>query len=299
MMEIRVLEYFLAIVEYGSITSAAKHVHVAQPSLSRQLARLEQDLGLALFRRGEGALRLTPGGAAFHPVARDLVTRAHLARATARSMASGQGVPLTVVAPPTTIADVVAPFIVASGRDGPIVDVIEASPQMVFSVLADGTADFAVGTRPPDRELDHIVLGHAAVWAQVPAEHPWADRSTVTLEELTRTPLIVMDEAHGVRRIFDEAAAAAGLGYLTAYVARSPSVAQALAAAGRGVCVASDDPRFGLQPLPITHLGTPLHVTLFGAWDPSHYAAAQIRTCLEALTAFCDTQLTGLGHHVA
>lgn len=293
-MEIRVLEYFLAIVEHGSITAAARHVHVAQPSLSRQILRLEQDLGLQLFRRGEGALRLTPGGAAFQPVARDLVTRAHLARAAARSMASGKGVPLTVVAPPTTIADVVAPFIVASGPDGPIVDVVEASPQHVFSELADGTADFAIGTRPPDGHLDNLVLGHAAVWAQVPDEHRWARRETVTLDELSRTPLIVMDEDHGIRRIFDEAVAAAGLGYQAAYVAHTPSIAQALAAAGRGVCVASDDPRFGLRTLPITHQGVKLHVTLFGAWDPSHYAAPQIRSCLKDLARFCDTQLTGL-----
>ena len=71
------------------------------------------------------------------------------------------------------------------------------------------------------------------------------------LEELIEWPLIVMHDDHGVRRMFDEAIAREGLAYRAAHVARTPNVAQALAAAGRGVCVVSDDSRFGLRELPI------------------------------------------------
>jgi LysR family transcriptional regulator, benzoate and cis,cis-muconate-responsive activator of ben and cat genes len=287
MVQLRVLEYFLAIVDQGSITAAAAHVHVAQPSLSRQIRQLEYELSLTLFRRGGGALQLTPGGQAFLPIARDLVSRAGLARATARSLSTGTGIPLRVIAPPTTVADVVAPFVVSSGPAGQIVDVVEAAPNRVYAALADGQADFAIGTRPPGSDLRHVVLGRAPVWAQVPASHVWYGRDHITLADLSTVPVIVMDEGHGVRRILDEAVAGAGLGYDAAYVAHSPPVAQALAAAGRGACILSDDARFGLRPLPIRHASSVLHVTLFGAWDPTHYAADQIRERMGELANFC------------
>jgi DNA-binding transcriptional LysR family regulator len=286
-VELRVLEYFLSIADLGSVTAAAQEVHVTQPSLSRQIQQLEKELGLTLFRRGEGPLRLTPAGRAFLPVARDLTARARLARDTARSMASGAGVPLTVIAPPTTVTDVVAPFVVASGVEGQITDVVEASPHSVYGALAVGRADFAIGTRPPPTDLSYVVLGQACVWAQVSPTHPWAGRDHVTLSDLSTGHVIVMDELHGVRRVLDEAVAKAGLGYHASYVARAPAVAQALAAAGKGVCVVSDDPRFGLRSLPIRLADEPLHITLFGAWDATHYAAAQIRSCLDGLAVFC------------
>ncbi|MFF5138212.1 LysR family transcriptional regulator [Streptomyces sp. NPDC013157] len=286
-MELRVLEYFLSIVDLGSVTAAAHEVHVTQPSLSRQIRHLERELGLTLFRRGEGPLKLTPAGRAFLPVARDVIARARLARDTARSMASGAGVPLTVIAPPTTVTDVVAPFVVASGPEGQITDVVEASPHGVYGALSVGQADFAIGTRPPPSDLSYVVLGQACVWVQVASGHPWAGRDHVTLEDLSTDRVIVMDELHGVRRVLDEAVAKAGLGYNASYVARAPAVAQALAAAGKGVCVVSDDPRFALRSLPIRLADGPLHVTLFGAWDSTHYASAQIRSCLDRLTVFC------------
>ncbi|NBM16628.1 LysR family transcriptional regulator [Streptomyces sp. GC420] len=286
-MELRVLEYFLSVVDLGSVTAASQEVHVTQPSLSRQIRQLEHELGLTLFRRGEGALRLTPAGRAFLPVARDLIARSRLAKDTARSMASGAGVPLTVIAPPTTVTDVVAPFVVASGPPGQIVDVVEASPHGVYTALAIGQADFAIGTRPPGSDLEYTVLGQAPVWAQMAPGHPWADRDHVDLTDISTGRVIVMDELHGVRRVLDEAAAKAGLGYDAAYVARAPAVAQALAAAGKGVCILSDDPRFGLRSLPIRLTDGLLHVTLFGAWDPTHYAASQIRACLDELAEFC------------
>ncbi|MEU9240756.1 LysR family transcriptional regulator [Streptomyces sp. NPDC048385] len=286
-MELRVLEYFLSIVDLGSVTAASQDVHVTQPSLSRQIRQLEHELGLTLFRRGEGALRLSPAGRAFLPVARDLVARARLARDTARSMASGAGIPLTVIAPATTVTDVVAPFIVAGGPQGQIVDVVEASPHGVYAALTVGQADFAIGTRPPGSELEYVVLAQAPVWAQVAPDHPWAGRDRVGLADISTGPVIVMDEFHGVRRVLDEAAAKAGLGYDATHVARAPAVAQALAAAGKGACILSDDPRFGLRSLPIDLADGPLHITLFGAWDPTHYAASQIRACLDDLALFC------------
>src|SRR5215475_1039999 len=100
-MELRHLRYFIAIAEHGTVTGAAKAVLVAQPSLSRQLNRLETELGVTLFHHGVGRLRLTPAGIEFLAMARDLVSRADSAIAAAAALATGSVARLTIAAPVT------------------------------------------------------------------------------------------------------------------------------------------------------------------------------------------------------
>ncbi|WP_448003067.1 LysR family transcriptional regulator [Agromyces bauzanensis] len=285
-MDLRLLRYFLAVCEAGTSHGAAAAVRVAQPSLSRQIRRLEQDLGFELFERSARGLSLTAAGRRFLPVAEDLLARASQAASTARSIARGTVSDLTVVAAPTTVTDVISPFIVRAGADGVIGNVIEAMPEHVYAAIERGDADFAVGTRIPPAELRSMVLGHAYLWAQMPKDHPLAARPSIPIAELTREPLIVMSRAHGVRQMLDSAAARAGLAFTASVETTSPVLAQALAAAGRGVCVLSDDPHFDLAAVPISEAGGDLIITLFGVWDRMHYASARIATCLEELSAF-------------
>lgn len=61
-MELRVLRYFLAVAEEGNITSAAKYLHITQPTLSRQIMELEEEIGKKLIIRGKRKLTLTDEG---------------------------------------------------------------------------------------------------------------------------------------------------------------------------------------------------------------------------------------------
>ena len=61
-MELRQLEYFLAVVEHGTLTKAAAALHLAQPSLSQMIKTLERDLGTQLFHRVGRRLVLSPAG---------------------------------------------------------------------------------------------------------------------------------------------------------------------------------------------------------------------------------------------
>ena len=72
-MELRVLRYFTAVVDEGSITDAAKALHVTQPTLSRQLAQLEQEMGAPLFTRGRTGVELTDRGSVLNRYARDIL----------------------------------------------------------------------------------------------------------------------------------------------------------------------------------------------------------------------------------
>lgn len=283
-MDWRSLRYFLAIVDAGSATAAAQMVHVAQPSLSRQIRRLEKDLGLVLFDRSAKSLTLSAAGRAFLPVARDLVNRTTQAQATATTMSKGTISRLTVASAPTTVADIISPYIVQAGPAGPIVNVVEASPEHVYDAIGD--ADFAVGTRIPPAEMNSKVIGHAYLWAQFPRGHSLVGRGRVDIADLVSQPLIVMTQDHRVRRMFDAAVLREGLSYTPAFETESPYVAQALAAAGRGVCILSDDSRYDLEVASIGLAGGELNITLFGVWDPVHYAADRIVECLDDLSSF-------------
>ncbi|MGO2745311.1 LysR family transcriptional regulator [Microbacterium sp.] len=285
-MELRLLRYFVAASEHGTVHGAAEAVHVAQPSLSRQLRRLEQDLGFALFDRAPRGVTLTAAGRAFLPIAQDLLTRDERATATARSIAGGDGGGLTVASAGTTVTDILAPFIVAQGANGPISNAIEVVPENVYGVFERGDADFAVGTRIPPAEFRSRVIGYAYLWAQVHPDHPLASAETIPMARLLREPLIVMSRAHGVRNMFDTAVARAGLSYTPAIETESSSLALALAAAGSGICVLSDDSRYGLRTVPIRATDGDLAITLYGVWDDKHFASTRIEHCLGALSEF-------------
>lgn len=287
-MDLRLLQYFTAVCDHGSLHAAAAAVHVAQPSLSRQIRRLESELGFALFDRSPRGLGPTAAGRAFLPVARDLLTRSAQVETIAAAIARG-GVPeLTVVAAGTTVADIIAPFVVRAGRQGAIANVIEANPERVYSHLLTGEADFAVGTRLPSPEFDHRIVGHAYLWAQVHPDHRFARLESVAIGDLVTEPIVAMARSHGVRQMFDNAVASADLTYAPAFETESAATAQALAAAERGVCVLSDDSRYGLTSLPIRVRDQELSITLYGVWSSLHFAAAQISDTLDELGAFID-----------
>ena len=83
-MNLRQLQYFVAVVEEGNFTRAAQRLYVAQPSLSKQLAALEHELGGPLIERLTRGVRLTPSGRAFLPEARAAILSAERARRSAR-----------------------------------------------------------------------------------------------------------------------------------------------------------------------------------------------------------------------
>ena len=72
-MELRVLRYFLAVAQYQNITKAAQELLISQPTLSRQLAELEAELGVTLFIRGHRQITLTEAGEYLQARAKEIV----------------------------------------------------------------------------------------------------------------------------------------------------------------------------------------------------------------------------------
>ncbi len=286
-MELRVLRYFLAVADHGSVTAAAREVHVAQPSLSRQLRALEAELGVELFVRDGRALRLAHAGRRFLPIARDLVARADVAGATMTALAHGLNVPLAVAAHATTIADVIAPFVASRGRTTVTPTFVAAGADAAYTALARSEVDVAISTSPPPRDTAAVQVAEFPIWAQVPATHAWASLDEVALELLLGQPLVLLDQSFGTRRVFDTEVSRSGAAYELAAEVGVPEIAQALASAGRGVAVVTDEPAYGLHAVAVTGAGGRLGITLYAAWSPTHYAVEAIRELAGALAAFC------------
>jgi DNA-binding transcriptional LysR family regulator len=139
---------FLAVAEEGSVSGAARRLRLSQPTLSRQLAGLEQALGESLFRRSVTGARLTSAGERLLEPARRMAEWAgEVGRAAERADLGPQGL-VRVTAPPIVAYDFLAPFAAWLGRHHPALR-LEVLATMQYLDLARGEADLALRLRPP------------------------------------------------------------------------------------------------------------------------------------------------------
>jgi DNA-binding transcriptional LysR family regulator len=286
-MELRTLRYFVAIADLGGVTKAAEVVRVAQPSLSRQLRALEREFGTALFERHPGRLQLSSAGSELLPIARDLLAQADALASTARTLAAGGLRHLRIAAPPTTVADVVAPFIATFGRADPQPSVSSVPSGDVYELLQAGAADVVLSPRPPGRRVRSEVVADFPIWLYVAPDDPRTRRRKIHIASLQAERLLLLPPSFVQRRLFEAAATQAGLALDGAREVTSPDVAQALCAAGWGDAVVSDDHRFGIHGLKIETSEGALTMPVHAAWSPRHIASDQIVGIVNRLTDFC------------
>lgn len=290
-MELRVIRYFLAAADAGTVTGGAERVRVSQPAVSRQLAALERELGVTLFERGHGALTLTHAGRRFYAMASDLVRRADTAAASV-GPSRAEDLRLSVVAQSTTMLHTLAPFTAAHGGAHPVIDVIDSTPARVYDTVLREGADIGVSTTPPPAGWAGRRLIEVSVMAFVPPGHPLAEETghpTIEVDRLTQYPLILMDRTHNARVRFDEALMSARETPAAFIEMNSAPMALGHAATGRGIAVLTGEGQFGLRPLKVTQAGAPLGIALYAGWDPTHYAADIIERWVDAYQAWLPT----------
>ena len=291
-VDLRLLTTFRAIAELGSVSAASRQLVVGQPALTRQLQQLERQVGLALFAREGGRLVLTPGGGRFLAAAREVLEAADTARSLASSLAAGRLDRVRAAAPTTTLTDVLAPFLATLAPDDPLITVEEAHSAEAVGGLRS-RYDLALVTAPPPHHLRSERIAVLPVWAHVPPGHPLAQHDEVPVTQLAASRLLVLSPAARSRRLLDESLVEAGVAAHELLECSNPQVAQALAAAGRGVAVLSDDPRFDLVPLRIRTSDGHLRLTLHAAWDARHHAADELAALAGRLRDFCARRYAG------
>ncbi|MGC0334135.1 DNA-binding transcriptional LysR family regulator [Streptomyces sp. SAI-170] len=248
-MDLNTLRQFLAVARLEHLSRAADELRVAQPSLSRSIARLESELGTALFDRA-GRLRLNQAGALF----RDHVERAlgeleAGRRAVAEVGGEGFG---TVRLASETFLTVTGPL-AAFKRAHPSVEV--ELHQLTAAEMARGLraqdVDLCVASQPlPADGLETARLLDEQVWLVTPLGHPLADRTCVRVAELADQPFVTTRKGHWQRRLLDRLFAAEDLTPRIVCEGDEPSAVADLIQAGLGVGLIPDMARGAALNLP-------------------------------------------------
>ncbi|TYC08956.1 LysR family transcriptional regulator [Actinomadura syzygii] len=185
-MELRQLRYFVAVAEHLGFGRAAKHLHLAQQSLSQQIGALERDLGVRLFDRDTRGTRLTDAGRVFLPEARAVLARADAAASVARRAGRGEIGRLDLAFLTSTANYMLPPVVKALRERFPDLELTTHNVPIdeLVAGLRDGRFD-AGFTRPPlVPDLATRVLTTEPVCAVLPAGHPLAGRAELRLADL-------------------------------------------------------------------------------------------------------------------
>jgi DNA-binding transcriptional LysR family regulator len=239
-MELRQLEYFLAVAEEANFTRAAARLHVAQPGVSAQIKRLERELGQELLDRSGRSVRLTEAGEVALPYARaalEAVACARLAVDELTGLVRGHVAVGAVTSHPFDLPALLAGF----HDDHPEVEITlaEANSDRLVDDLRSGRLDaaiIAVGATPPaDLELE--VVTDEAIAAAVCHRDPLARRKTIPLGALRDHTLICLPAGAGIRSHLETACRAAGFTPHVAFEASTPVMLAQLAARGLGIAI--------------------------------------------------------------
>ena len=238
-MELRHLRYFMAVAEAGSLTSAAeRRLHTSQPSLSRQIRELEDQVGVELLSRGARGVELTAAGRAFLDHARLALTQVDAAVEAARRAAqpAKQKFALGFL---TGMEMTWLPEAMRILRDElPTVDVTvssDYSPDLAEG-LERGRLDLAFLRADPDFDLTYQVVGQEPLVVLMPSDHPLTALNEILPHQLVGQPFIAMvNKAKVLRGVIDEYLHCSGVEITPTQGADNPAMVISLVASMRGM----------------------------------------------------------------
>lgn len=243
-MELRQLEYFVAVAEEANFTRAAARVHVSQSGISAQIRQLENDLGAPLFDRSTRVAALTVAGEAALAHARAALAAARAVRDAVddvNQLLRGRlEVGMVTACTVTPLFDALSSF----HRAHPGIDVSlkeDNSDRLVDDVRA-GAVDLALvgvaGAEPAG--LHSFTVVRERLVAAVPGNHPLAQLSSVTLADVCAHPLVTLPPGTGIRTVLDRGCADLNCRASIALQASAPDAVADLATRGLGVAILSE-----------------------------------------------------------
>ncbi len=217
-MNLEQLRGFVEVADIAHFTRAAERLHLAQPSLSRQISTLEKELGAELFHRARGHIALTSAGRILLPRARRMLADAEAIRVEMAELAGLQRGRVQLGATPTLCVSLLAEAMSTFHSAHPAIEMqlTEGGSHLLIEQLSAGALDMALITVSdgiPDAGaalvrtpllLEELVVAFAAGAGEVAA-------SAIGLEQLARLPLISFAESYDLRSATDAAFRSAGL----------------------------------------------------------------------------------------
>ncbi|MEU3875998.1 MULTISPECIES: LysR substrate-binding domain-containing protein [Streptomyces] len=267
------LAQFAAVARHEHVTRAARRLGMPQSTLSRSMARLEADLGVALFARHGRTVSLTAAGRAFLATVERALYEVERAAETVRADADPAAGKVAFGFLHTMGSETVPELIRAFRADHPRVrfQLVQNYGEAMIERLRAGDLDLCLTSPVPD-EPDLVArrLDEQKLRLVVPEDHPLAVRKRIRLAEAAAELFVTLEPGYGLRRITDALCAEAGFSPKVAFEGEDPETLRGLVAAGLGVALLPPPavPRPGVVELAVT---APRAVREIGvAWLDGH-----------------------------
>ena len=205
-MELRVLKYFIAVAREESMTRAADILHVTQPTLSKQIKDLEDEIGKKLFNRTNYAIKLTAEGEILYKRALDIVNLADDTVEELKAMTEATGGNVNIGAAETDSIKYLARIIKQLQQEcaGIIVNIYSGDSESVEYKLDKGQLDFALVVRDFDlNKYNFIELPYKDTYGLIcRSDNPLCKKKKITFDDMINEPIIVSRQslAHDLRK---------------------------------------------------------------------------------------------------
>lgn len=275
-MDLRQVRTFVTVAEVGTVSKAAERLHIAQPALSRQIANLEDELGLKLFDRVGRRLLLTGEGEQMLNDCRGLLNYARALGEQAQVLRRGDVGVLRVSTTPHLIEGIFPDFLGDYAKRYPNVQVrlVDAAGPEMFAMLERGEihlAQSAVRAIAPDEQrFGSYPLAPMEMLAACHPKLKLGSEGSVEISRLASYPLLQPTTDFIMRRSFDAACRLAGFTPNNVLECRAPHGLLAMAEAGHGVAIipsALRVHRYRVRVLRVTFRGKPISEPLAILFD--------------------------------
>jgi DNA-binding transcriptional LysR family regulator len=199
-MNFQRLRYFVAVAEELNFSRAAERLRMAQPTLSYQIKRLEEELGAQLFYRTKRSVRLTDAGRLLLVEARSLLFHAEQAASVVHRVGQGEVARLRIGFVPSAANRVLPPILRAFGERFPGVELLlrEVDPDRLLRALDDGRVDVGFLYLPfKEDSLESRPVSREAFVAALPGTHPLSSEPRVALSALSDEPFVLTPHYQG------------------------------------------------------------------------------------------------------
>lgn len=298
MLNLRALQLFIAVAERMSVSQAAIAMHISQSALSRQIQKLEDDLGMCLFERAGKRLVLTAEGEDLLPRASQLLQQAAELSERAQALYRGEAGYLTVGATPQTIEAVLAPVLRALREKNSAIEVrlLEGPNEQLLEQIESGVIHAALAWAPHEQKFECQDLFKARLYAVLPPEHPAIGAEELELSHIGDWPILSLKRGFMTRSIFDQACVDANLRPRRIVESDSTQTLRALASSGMGVAVVSSTAVSqwpSQEVIPLTLNGQNLEGVVSAVRNVERYQPLALQTFLMELRFFLTQSRDG------
>lgn len=237
-MNLRDLKYLIALFEKHHFGKAAQACHVSQPTLSTQIKKLEEELGVTLVERDNKHVLLTDIGCEIVSVARQVLAQIDNIKDIAQQASNPEAGNFSLGVIPT-IAPHLLPYAVKAIKTRFTelqLFVQEAQTSELITMLQNGTIDAAIMALPVAAErIEHHFMYQEAFFAALPALHPLSKKTSIVAQDLKPYPLMLLDDGHCLREQALDICHAAGARESQGFRATSLETLRQMVISGAGI----------------------------------------------------------------